>query len=132
MTTQSTTKDRWLLRLFVLCLLALGFLAGAVTTRLAHIYGYMQSPMGASDSLTWVVDQVGLAAAQRAQVANILNEHQAVNRSRMTRQMKRQYREQFLETDQRLRGALSPEQYRRYRKAFHQWLKRRTDGLRVE
>lgn len=129
---QSATKDRWLLRLFVICLLTLGFSAGAITTRLAHIYGYMQSPSTASDSLTWVVEQVGLPLAQRAQVASILNEHQAANKSRMTRQMKRQYRERFLETDQRLRAILTPEQHRRYRKAFNQWLKRRTDGLRVE
>lgn len=128
---QSTTKDRWLLRLFVICLLTLGFLAGSVTTRLAHIYGYLQSPTPRSDSLTWVVDQVGLPSTQRAQVADILNQHQSANKDRMTRQMKRQYRERYLETDQRVRGVLTPEQYRRYRKAFNQWLKRRTDGLRV-
>lgn len=129
---QSATKDRWLLRLFVICLLTLGFSAGAVATRLAHIYGYFQAPATASDSLTWVVEQLELPPTQRAHVASILNEHQAANKSRMTRQMKRQYRERFLETDQRLRSILTPEQYRRYRKAFNQWLKRRTDGLRVQ
>lgn len=132
MTMQSTTKDRWLLRLFVLCLLTIGFLAGSVTTRLAHIYGYMQSPAPASDSLTWVVDQAALPAAQRAQVAQILNEHQSANKNRMSRQLKRQYKEKFLETDQRVRTILTPDQYRRYRKAFNQWLKRRADGLRVQ
>lgn len=129
---QSATKDRWLLRLFAICLLTLGFSAGAVATRLAHIYGYFQAPSTAGDSLTWVVEQVRLPPPQRAQVASILNEHQAANKNRMTRQMKRQYRERFLETDQRLRAILTPEQHRRYRKAFNQWLKRRTDGLRVE
>lgn len=129
---QSATKDRWLLRLFVMCLLTLGFSAGAVATRLAHIYGYFQTPTTASDSLTWVVDQAALPPQQRADVATILNEHQAANKNRMTRQMKRQYRERFLETDQRLRSILTAEQYRRYRKAFNQWLKRRTDGLRVQ
>lgn len=135
MKVESTTKDRWLLRLFVLTLFAIGFCCGAISLRLAQTHGYFQTaaaPQAPSDSMEWVLNQAQLRPDQRAQVVSILNEHLQTNRGRISRQMKRQYRERFLETDQRLREILTPEQHRRYRKALNQWVKRRTDGLRIQ
>ncbi len=133
MKMDSATKDRWLLRLFVLTLFAIGFFSGAITTRLAHIHGYFHTGAAApSDSMDWVISQADLNPQQRLQVVSILNEHLESNKERMTRQLKRQYRERFMETDQRLRQILTPEQHHRYRKALHQWIRRRAQGLRVQ
>ncbi len=128
----SATKDRWLLRLFVLTLFAAGFFSGAIATRLAHIHGYFASASAGSDSMDWVIQQAALTPQQRTVVVGILKEHFASNKERMTRQMKRQYRDRFMETDQRLRQVLTPDQHRRYRKAMNQWIKRRAEGLRVQ
>ena len=132
MKTDSATKDRWLLRLFVVTLFAIGFFSGAIATRLAHLHGYFSTGPAASDSMKWVINQVNLNPQQREQVVKILNEHFDANRPRITKQFKRQYRERLLETDKRLGSILTPEQHKRYRKALHQWIRRRAEGLRVQ
>jgi len=112
----SSTRSKWQVRLAVLVLFVVGFMAGALTM---NIYRARQRPprAGGRGGFEQMLDRLNLTQDQRTQVGKIFDD--ARNQlDELRRGSEPKFREVRKNTDERLQSVLTPEQWEKYSKPF--------------
>jgi Spy/CpxP family protein refolding chaperone len=112
-------KSKWNLRMAVLAIFALGFVAGALSLNIYRSYSF-----GRRGHFDQMLDRLQLTSEQRTQVEKILSDAR-VQLMDEQRQRMREVREQ---TDQRLQTVLTPEQWEKFKQMrgeMGDWRRRR-------
>ncbi len=109
----SNAKSKWQIRLAVIIIFIVGFVAGALSI---NIYRSKQSPSG--PSRMWgrydqMIDRLNLSPDQKSQVEAIFDDARA-RLMEIRRESEPRFREVRKQTDSRLQGALTPEQWEQF------------------
>lgn len=108
----SSARSKWQVRLAVLILFVVGFMAGALAM---NIYRTRQGPprAGGRGGFEQMLDRLNLTKDQRTQVGEIFDD--ARNQlAELRRESDPKFREVRKNTDERLQSVLSPEQWEQF------------------
>lgn len=108
----SSTKNKWQVRLAVLILFVVGFIAGGLTM---NLYGRRQwSPRsGGSGRFDMMVDRLNLSEDQKAQVSAIFEDARR-QLGELRKESEPKFREVRKSTDERLKTVLTPDQWEQF------------------
>jgi periplasmic protein CpxP/Spy len=112
-------KSKWNLRIAVLAIFALGFVAGALSLNIYRSYNF--SRRGHFEQM---LDRLQLTPEQRTQVEKILSDA----RTQLMDEQRQRMREVREQTDQRLQTVLTPEQWEKFKQMrgeMGDWRRRR-------
>lgn len=128
----SSTRSKWQVRLAVLILFVIGFIAGALAM---NLYGGRQwAPRaggpGGRGGFERMLNRLDLTSDQRTQVAEIFEEARR-QLSELRRESEPRFRTVRKNTDDRLKLVLTPEQFEEFKKMTSR-RDRRHDGPRGE
>jgi len=105
----SNTRSKWQLRLAVLLLFVVGFIAGGLAMNLYR--GRQWSPRtGGRDRFEQMLDKLNLSAEQRTEVSGIFEDARK-QLTELRRESEPAFREVRKTTDARLKAVLTPEQW---------------------
>ena len=123
----SSTKSKWQVRLAVLILFVVGFIAGALAM---NLYGGRQfAPRGGGrGGFERMLDKLNLTEDQRTQVGEIFDDARK-QLSELRRESEPRFRTVRKNTDDRLKAVLSAEQFEEFKKMTSR-RDRRHDGPR--
>jgi Spy/CpxP family protein refolding chaperone len=113
---ETSTRNKWQIRLAVLLIFVMGFVAGALTLNVYRAHQTTSAPpSGRHGRFERVMDQLDLNDEQRDQVKKIFDEarSQLVEMRKESEPKFRQVREQ---TNSRLHDVLTPEQWDQFQK----------------
>lgn len=118
----SNAKTKWQVRLAVLILFVIGFIAGGLATNIYR--GRQWSPRGGGrGGFEQMLDKLNLSPEQRTQVNGIFED--ARNQlTELRKESEPKFRQVRQNTDQRLQAVLTPEQWER----FQQMMEKRRRG----
>jgi Spy/CpxP family protein refolding chaperone len=108
----SSTKSKWQVRLAVLILFVVGFIAGALAM---NLYGGRQfAPRaGGRGGFERMLERLNLTQDQKTQVGEIFDEARK-QLSELRRESEPRFREVRKNTDERLQSVLTPEQWTQF------------------
>jgi Spy/CpxP family protein refolding chaperone len=121
---ETSIKNKWQIRVAVLLIFVVGFVAGALTM---NVYRARQVSAGAASHhgrFERVMEQLNLSAEQRDQVKAIFDEARA-QLSEMRRESQPRFRAVREQTEARLRTALTQEQWEQFQKLTSEFRERR-------
>ena len=123
----SSAKSKWQVRLAVLILFVVGFIAGALAM---NLYGGRQfAPRaGGRGGFERMLDRLNLTQDQRTQVGEIFDDARK-QLSELRRESEPRFRTVRKNTDDRLKAVLTPEQFEEFKKMTSR-RDRRHDGPR--
>jgi len=107
-------NNKWNLRIAVLAIFALGFVAGALSLNIYRSYRFGRQLDQGRDRFERMLDRLQLTGEQRPQVEKILSDArmQIIDLRRQSEPRMREVREQ---TDQRLQTVLTKEQWEKFK-----------------
>jgi Spy/CpxP family protein refolding chaperone len=108
----SSARSKWQVRLAVLILFVVGFMAGALAM---NIYRARQRPPrpGGRGGFEQMLDRLNLTQDQRTQVGEIFDDARK-QLSELRRESEPRFREVRKNTDERLQSVLTPEQWEQF------------------
>jgi Spy/CpxP family protein refolding chaperone len=116
---ETNLKNKWQIRLAVLLVFAIGFVAGALTMNVYRARHAATSTATPSEShrsrFEGVMEQLNLTPEQREQVKAIFDDART-QLAALRRESGPKFREVREQTDTRLRGVLTPEQWEQFQK----------------
>lgn len=108
----SSTRSKWQVRLAVLILFVVGFIAGALAMNMYR--GRQLSPRaGGRGGFEQMLDRLNLTQDQRTQVRDIFEEARR-QLAELRRESEPRFREVRKNTDERLQSVLTPEQWEQF------------------
>ena len=124
---EENNKRKWQIRAAILVIFLLGFLAGALTLNVYNRQRFsFQRGVGGRERYEQMINRLNLTKEQRAQVDQIMKDA----RSRMI-QIRKQSEplvgEVRQQTDERMKAALTPEQWRQWRQMTNEMRERRRE-----
>ena len=122
---ETSVKNKWQIRLAVLLIFVVGFVAGALTMNLYRARHMASAPADRRGRFERVMEQLNLSAEQHQQVKAIFDDARAqLNEARDD--AKPRYRAVREQTQTRLRGVLTPEQWEQFQKLTADYRDRRS------
>jgi Spy/CpxP family protein refolding chaperone len=112
---ESGNKNKWRVRVAVLVIFALGFVAGALSWNIYRSWRWSRTFDGRRDRYEQMLDRLQLTKEQRTQVDTILTDARA-QLMELRKQSEPRMREVRQQTDQRLQSILTPEQWEQFKK----------------
>ncbi|MFL6216454.1 MAG: Spy/CpxP family protein refolding chaperone [Blastocatellia bacterium] len=112
---ETSLKNKWQIRLAVLLIFIIGFVAGALTVNVYRARHMASAPEERRGRFERVMEQLNLTAEQREQVKAIFNEARA-QLSEMRKESRPRFRAMREQTHERLRNVLTPEQWEQFQK----------------
>ena len=124
----SSTKNKWQVRLAVLLIFVIGVIAGALATNIYRERRSSPSAMGMrGGGFERMLDKLDLTADQRAQVSVIFDDARA-RLTELRKGSEPRFREVRKQTDERLQSVLTPEQWEQFQQMMSESRKRRPHG----
>ena len=120
----SKTKSKWQVRFAVLIIFAIGFVAGGLAM---NFYRDKRGPSQSGSmrgSFSRVVEQLNLSPEQKVEVEKILEETRA-QLIEIRKESGPKFREVRMQTDERLRTVLTPEQWEQFQQIMKESRHRR-------
>ena len=120
----SKTKSKWQVRFAVLIIFVIGFVAGGLAM---NFYRDKRGPSQSSPmrgSFSRVVEQLNLSPEQKIEVEKILEETRA-QLIEIRKESGPKFREVRMQTDERLRAVLTPEQWEQFQQIMKETRHRR-------
>jgi Spy/CpxP family protein refolding chaperone len=112
---ESGNNNKWRVRIAVLVIFALGFVAGALSWNIYRSWRWSRPFEGRRDRYEQMLDRLQLTKEQRTQVENILTDART-KIMELRKQSEPGMREVRQQTDQRLQSILTPEQWEQFKK----------------
>ena len=125
-----STNEKWMFRGFVAGIFSMGLLAGVLGLRIAESRGWASPPALDAYQLRSVVERLDVPEDRRVAVRAILADHFARTRA-ITRRNRPEYQAVFRDSEAKLRGVLTEEEYRKFDAGFAEWLERRRGITKV-
>ena len=122
---ETSVKNKWQIRMAVLLIFVIGFVAGALTMNVYRARQSSASPGTYRGGFERVMEQLNLTAEQREQVKAIFDDARA-KLTEMRKESQPRFHEVREQTDERLRGVLSPEQWEQFQKLTNDFRERRS------
>lgn len=122
---ETSLKNKWQIRLAVLLIFAIGFIAGALTINAYRARRVPNAPESHRSRFERVMEQLNLNAEQHEQVKAIFDDA----RARLTELRKEsgpKFHDVREQTDERLRAVLTPEQWEQFQKLTSEHRDRRS------
>jgi Spy/CpxP family protein refolding chaperone len=123
---ETNLRNKWQIRLAVLLIFAIGFIAGALTM---NVYRARRTTASPADNhrgrFERVMDQLNLSDEQRDQVKAIFDDARA-RLIQLRKESGPKFREVREQTDTRLREVLTPEQWEQFQKLTSEHRDRRS------
>lgn len=111
----TSLKSKWQIRLAVLLIFAIGFVAGALTMNVYRARRTTAAPDSHRSRFERVMEELNLSAEQREQVKTIFDEARA-RLIELRKESGPKFHEVREQTDTRLREVLTPEQWEQFQK----------------
>jgi Spy/CpxP family protein refolding chaperone len=121
---ESSVNNKWQIRLAVLLIFVVGFVAGALTMNVYRTRRLSASEAGHRDRFERVMNQLNLTAEQRDQVKAILDDARS-QLSEMRRESQPRFRAVREQTNARLQSVLTPPQWEQFQKLTAEFKERR-------
>ena len=112
---ETSVNNKWQIRLAVLLIFVIGFVAGALTMNVYRARHGSASPESHRSRFERVMEQLNLTAEQRDQMKAIFEEARA-QLTEMRKESGPKFREVRENTDARLRAVLTSEQWEQFQK----------------
>jgi len=112
---ETSVKNKWQIRLAVLLIFGIGFVAGALTINVYRARHVASSAANHRDRFERVMEQLQLTAEQRDQVKTIFDEASA-QLTEMRKESQPRFQEVREQTHARLRAVLTAEQWEEFQK----------------
>jgi Spy/CpxP family protein refolding chaperone len=125
MAMETSVKNKWQIRLAVLLIFVIGFVAGGLTMNVYRARHMASSTTSHRDRFERVMEQLNLTAEQRDQVKAIFDEARA-RLTEMHKESQPQFHEVREQTHVRLRAVLTPEQWEQFQKLTSEFRDRRS------
>lgn len=127
----SNTKSKWQVRLAVVGIFVIGFIAGALAVNIYRGWSRSASPppgmmRGRFES---VLERLNLTPEQKDQVRQIFDDSRS-QLSEIRKQSEPRFREVRKQTEERLQGVLTPEQWEQFQQMMNENRGRRRRGGR--
>jgi Spy/CpxP family protein refolding chaperone len=123
---ETSLKNKWQIRLAVLLIFVVGFVAGALTMNLYRARHLASAPADRRGGrFERVMEQLNLSAEQRQQVKAIFDDARA-QLNEVRNESKPRYRAVREQTQERLRGVLTPEQWEQFQRLTADYKDRRS------
>jgi Spy/CpxP family protein refolding chaperone len=122
---ETSVKNKWQIRLAVLLIFVIGFVAGALTM---NVYRARRMALSADERrgrFERVMEQLNLSAEQRNQVKAIFDDART-QLGEMRNESRPRYRALREQTQERLRGVLTPEQWTKFQELTADYKERRS------
>jgi Spy/CpxP family protein refolding chaperone len=124
---ETSARNKWQIRLAVLTIFVIGFIAGALATNFYSARRGSASSPGMHGRFDRVFDQLNLAPDQKDQVKAIFDDARA-QLADVRKQSEPKFREVRKQTDERLQAVLTPEQWEQFQKMMAESRERRPRG----
>ncbi|HET9529703.1 MAG TPA: Spy/CpxP family protein refolding chaperone [Blastocatellia bacterium] len=127
----SDTKNKWQVRLAVVAIFAIGFIAGTLATNIYRDRARISysSPEMMRGRFDRVLERLNLTPEQREQVRTIFDDSRA-QLMEIRKQSEPRFREVRKQTEERLQAVLTPEQWEQYQEIVREPRGRRRHGGR--
>lgn len=112
---ETSVKNKWQIRLAVLLIFVIGFVAGALTINVYRARHIASAPPSHRSRFERLMEQLNLTPEQRDQVNAIFNDARA-QLSEIRKESEPRFRTVREQTHERLRGVLTPEQWEQFQK----------------
>ena len=122
---ETSVNNKWQIRLAVLLIFVIGFVAGALTMNVYRARHGSASPESHRSRFERVMEQLNLTAEQRDQVKATFEDARA-RFIEMRKEAQPKYQEVREQTDARLRAVLTPEQWEQFQKLTSDHRERRS------
>ncbi|HYP29642.1 MAG TPA: periplasmic heavy metal sensor [Blastocatellia bacterium] len=125
----SKFRNRWQIRLAVVIIFAIGFLAGGLAMNIYHNTqaGPPRGGAGMRPGFDSVISRLDLTEEQESQVRSIFDDARS-----QLREIRKESEPRFLEvrkqTDERLKGVLTPEQWEQFQQMKSEFREKRPNG----
>ncbi|HXG64962.1 MAG TPA: periplasmic heavy metal sensor [Blastocatellia bacterium] len=121
---ETSAKNKWQVRLAVLGIFLIGFVAGALTLNIYHRQQGPSSRFSMRGRIDRVIEQLELTPEQKIQVKEIFDDARA-QLAEARKQSEPKFREVRRQTDERLRAVLTPEQWEKFQQMMKEGRGRR-------
>jgi Spy/CpxP family protein refolding chaperone len=118
-------KNKWQIRLAVLLIFAVGFVAGALTMNVYRARHLAAAPENHRGRFERMMEQLNLTAEQRDQVKAIFDDART-QLGEMRKESRPRFRAVREQTQERLRNVLTPEQWEQFQKLTGDYRERRS------
>ena len=122
---ETSVNSKWQIRLAVLLIFVIGFVAGALTMNIYRARHVTSSSASHRDRFERVMEQLNLNAEQRDQVKAIFDDARA-RFIEMHKEAQPKFQEVREQTDARLRAVLTPDQWEQFQKLTSDHRERRS------
>jgi Spy/CpxP family protein refolding chaperone len=122
---ETSVKNKWQIRVAVLLIFVIGFVAGALTMNVYRARHLASSAANYHSRFERVMEQLNLSAEQRDQVKAIFDDARA-QLAEMRRESQPRFRAVREQTDTRLRTVLTDEQWQQFQKLTSEFRERRS------
>lgn len=122
---ETSVKNKWQIRLAVLLIFVIGFVAGALAMNAYRARHVSAGAMNRRGRFERVMEQLNLSAEQRDQVKAIFDEARA-QLTDMRRESQPRFRAVREQTDTRLHAVLNPDQWEQFQKLTSEFKDRRS------
>jgi len=112
---ETSVKNKWQIRLAVLLIFGIGFVAGALTMNVYRARHMASAPATHRGRFERMIEQLNLTAEQREQVKAILDDART-QLSDMHKESEPRFRAVREQTQERLRSVLTPQQWEQFQK----------------
>ncbi len=123
----SKAKNKWQVRLAVLIIFAIGFIAGGLAMNFYRDHRRTNDFPSMRGGFTRVIERLDLTPEQKTQVDVIFDDARA-QLTEIRKESGPKYREVRKQTDERLRAVLTPEQWEQFQQIMKEGRHRRRHG----
>jgi Spy/CpxP family protein refolding chaperone len=124
---ETSARNKWQIRLAVLSIFVIGFIAGALATNFYSARRGASPSPGMRGGFERVFDRLNLAPEQKDQVKAIFDDARA-QLADVRKESEPKFREVRKQTDERLQAVLTPEQWEQFQKMMAEFKQRRPHG----
>jgi Spy/CpxP family protein refolding chaperone len=127
MLMNSNSISKWQVRLAVLAIFIIGFIAGALAMNIYRGRQWSSSPAGMHSRFDEMLDKLNLTPDQKTQVRSIFDDARA-QLTELRKESEPKFHEVRRQTDERLQSVLTPEQWAQFRQMMEESRKRHPRG----
>jgi Spy/CpxP family protein refolding chaperone len=127
MAMKTSVKNKWQIRLAVLLIFVIGFVAGALAMNVYRTRHIASSPAGHRGRFERMMEQLNLTAEQRDQVKTIFDDARA-QLNEMHKESEPRFHQVREQTHERLRAVLTSEQWEQFQKLANDSRERHSRG----
>ena len=126
---ETSVKNKWQIRMAVLLIFVIGFVAGALTMNVYRARHMAAAPASHRGRFERMMEQLNLTAEQRDQVKSIFDDARA-QLNEMHKESEPRFRQVREQTHERLRAVLTAEQWEHFQKLTNGFRERHSRGGR--